>query len=67
MFWGQNKILAGVENFEIPTFGFGDRCSTSELHPYKLVKAAGFEPAISSFQKKRINQTFPRPECELFS
>ena len=27
-------VLAGVEGFEPPTPGFGDRCSTAELHSF---------------------------------
>ena len=32
-----------MENFEIPTFSFGDQCSTAELHP-RFVIPEGFEP-----------------------
>lgn len=28
------RALAGIEGIEPPTFGFGDHCSTTELHPY---------------------------------
>ncbi len=28
------ECVAGVEGIEPPALGFGDRCSTAELHPY---------------------------------
>lgn len=30
----RDDVLARVEGIEPPTRGFGDRCSTTELHPY---------------------------------
>ncbi len=29
-----NELMAGVEGFEPPALGFGDQCSTTELHPF---------------------------------
>lgn len=42
--------MAGVEGFEPPTHGFGDRCSSAELHPYGALPASeglpSFYPAV---------------------
>ena len=58
-------VMAGVAGFEPTTFGFGDRRSAAELHPYAnsflytlgnlshlntyVVPGAGIEPATRRF------------------
>lgn len=42
------SILARVENYDIPTPGFGDQCSAPELHPCVFI-SIGFYDCISKF------------------
>ena len=44
-----NYTLAGARGFEPLTSGFGDRRSTTELSPFKVVPRAGIEPATRGF------------------
>ena len=42
-------ILAKVERIELPTRGFGDRCSTTELHRHMVVPL-GVEPSHQAYE-----------------
>lgn len=56
-------MMARVEGIEPPARGFGDRCSTSELHPHdppvsggEMAEHTGIEPVISGVTGRRLDR-----------
>ena len=47
--------LAGEAGIEPATRGFGDRRSTTELHPYEMVLAEGIEPSSTTVYNRAIH------------
>ena len=44
------RYMAPPERFELPTAGFEDRCSSTELQGQYLVATPGFEPGITPYE-----------------
>ncbi len=48
------KILAGKERFERPTLGFGDLCSTAELHPCIKLNVCDIFSLLSIYYHQKL-------------